>query len=111
MRRAAGVSRRDALIMGAAALGMAADAFPGDALIERVIFAKSRAELVAATRSLDRVLLWNNYVVPQWNYPKQRTARWNRFSHPDKMPEYGAAAFPTIWWWDAEKAAKTGNRS
>jgi len=82
-----------------------------DALIERVIYAKSRAELVAATRALDRVLLWNHYVVPQWNYPKQRTARWDRFGRPDKMPEYGAAAFPTIWWWDAEKAAKTGNRS
>jgi microcin C transport system substrate-binding protein len=82
-----------------------------DALIERVIFAKSRTELIAATPALDRVLLWNHYVVPQWNYPKQRTARWDRFSHPDKMPEYGAAAFPTIWWWDAEKAAKTGSRS
>jgi microcin C transport system substrate-binding protein len=84
-----------------------------DALIERVIFAKSRAELVAATRALDRVLLWNNYVVPQWNYPFQRTARWDRFGHPDddKMPYYGAAAFPTIWWWDADKAAKAGNRS
>ena len=82
-----------------------------DALIERVIFAKSRAELVAATRALDRVLLWNNYVVPQWIYPKQRTARWDRFGKPEKLPYYGAADFPTIWWWDAEKAAKTGNRS
>ncbi len=82
-----------------------------DALIERVIYAKSRAELVAATRALDRVLLWIHYVVTQWNYPFQRTARWDRFGHPDKMPEYGAAAFPTIWWWDAEKAAKTGSRT
>jgi microcin C transport system substrate-binding protein len=79
-----------------------------DTLIERVIYAKSRSELVAATRALDRVLLWNNYVVPQWTYPFQRTARWDRFSHPDKMPEYAAAAFPMIWWWDAAKAAKTG---
>jgi microcin C transport system substrate-binding protein len=82
-----------------------------DALIERIIFAKSRAELVAATKSLDRVLLWNHYVVPQWNYPFQRTARWDRFGHPENMPKYGAAAFPTIWWWDAEKAAKAGSRS
>ena len=82
-----------------------------DALIERVIFAKTRAELVAATKALDRVLLWNNYVVPQWNYPFQRTARWDRFGRPDNMPKYGAAAFPTVWWWDADKAAKAGNRS
>ncbi len=79
-----------------------------DALIDRIIFAKSRDELVAATKALDRVLLWNHYVVPQWTYRKVRSARWDRFGHPDKMPEYGNAAFPTIWWWDAERAAKTG---
>jgi len=56
------------------------------------------------------VLLWNNYVVPQWNYPKDRTARWDRFSHPDKLPEYGLSGFPEVWWWDAAKAAKTGGR-
>ncbi len=80
-----------------------------DALIDRVIFAKSRAELVAATKALDRVLLWNDYVVPQWTYRKVRSARWDRFGHPDKLPEYGNGAFPTIWWWDAERAAKTGS--
>jgi len=82
-----------------------------DAMIERVIFAKSREELVAATKALDRVLLWNFYVVPQWTYSFQRTARWDRFSHPETMPKYGAAAFPTIWWWDKDKAAKVPQRS
>jgi microcin C transport system substrate-binding protein len=81
-----------------------------DALIDRVIFAKIRAELVAATRALDRVLLWNHYVVPNWTYGKVRTARWDRFGRPEKLPEYGASAFPTIWWWDADKAAKVGSR-
>jgi microcin C transport system substrate-binding protein len=82
-----------------------------DTLIERVIFAKDRDNLVAVTKALDRVLLWNHYVVPQWTYGKQRTARWDRFGHPETMPKYGAAAFPTIWWWDAEKAAKVPQRS
>jgi len=82
-----------------------------DAMIERVIFAKSREELVAATKALDRVLLWNFYVVPQWTYSFQRTARWDRFSHPQTMPKYGAAAFPAIWWWDKDKAAKVPQRS
>jgi microcin C transport system substrate-binding protein len=82
-----------------------------DALIDQVIYAKSRAELVAATRALDRVLLVHNFVVPQWTYGKARTARWDRFGRPDKMPEYGMSAFPTVWWWDAAKAAKTGGRS
>ena len=77
-----------------------------------MIFAKNRAELVAATKALDRVLLWNHYVVPQWTYTKDRTARWDRFGRPQEMPKYGPqAVFPAIWWWDADKAAKTGGRS
>jgi microcin C transport system substrate-binding protein len=82
-----------------------------DAMIQQVIFAKGRDDLVAATKALDRVLLWNNYVVPQWTYGKVRSARWDRFSHSDPLPKYGASAFPDLWWWDAGKAAKTGSRS
>jgi microcin C transport system substrate-binding protein len=81
-----------------------------DAMIDQVIFAKSRSDLVAATKALDRVLLWNHYVVPQWTYGKVRSARWDRFGRPDPLPKYAGAAFPTLWWWDAEKAAKTGSR-
>jgi microcin C transport system substrate-binding protein len=82
-----------------------------DALIEKVIFAKDRAELVASTKALDRVLLWNFYVVPQWTYPYVRTARWDRFSRPETMPKYGRSAFPTVWWWDKDKAAKVPQRT
>jgi len=82
-----------------------------DKLIDRIIYAKDRDELVAATRALDRVLLWNFYVVPQWNYPFARTARWDRFGHPANMPKYGVTAFPTIWWWDKDKAAKVPRRT
>jgi microcin C transport system substrate-binding protein len=77
-----------------------------DALIERIVFARSREDLVAAVKALDRVLLWNHYVVPQWYFNKARTARWNRFSHPEQMPRYGQSAFPTLWWWDTELASK-----
>jgi microcin C transport system substrate-binding protein len=79
-----------------------------DALIDRVIFAKSRGELVAATRALDRVLLWNHYVVPQFADDRLRAVRWDRFGRLDPLPEYGGSAFPTVWWWDAKRAAKTG---
>jgi len=82
-----------------------------DKLIERLIFAKDRDDLVAATKALDRVLLWNYYVVPQWNYPKVRTARWDRFGRPAELPKYGQSAFPGIWWYDADKAARIGKRS
>ena len=81
-----------------------------DALIERIIFAKNRAELVAATRAMDRVLLWNHYVVPLYYLWKERTARWDRFGKPDVLPRYGMSGFPTVWWWDAERAAKVGSR-
>ncbi|HLJ00766.1 MAG TPA: extracellular solute-binding protein [Bradyrhizobium sp.] len=82
-----------------------------DALIERVIFAKSRAELVAATHALDRVLLWNFYVVPQFTYGFSRYARWDRFSHAEPLPKYGRSGLPALWWFDAEKAARIGKRS
>jgi microcin C transport system substrate-binding protein len=83
-----------------------------DKLIDRVVFAKTRDELVAATRALDRVLLWNYYTVPEWTSGTIRTARWDRFGHPDKLPEYNTllGGFPTVWWWDTAKAAKTGGR-
>ena len=79
-----------------------------DAMIERVVFAANREDLVAATKALDRILLWNHYVVPQWIYGKARSARWDRFGRPDPLPKYGMSAFPAIWWWDADKAARTG---
>lgn len=81
-----------------------------DALIEHLVFAKNRDELVASTKALDRVLLANDYVVPQWTYPFERTLRWDRFDHPKTMPEYGASAFPTIWWWKASGTAVNGAR-
>jgi len=77
-----------------------------DWLIQRIILADSREDLVAATKALDRVLLWNHYVVPHWNFSEVRTARWDRFGHPTHLPKYGMAAFPTLWWWDAGRAAK-----
>jgi microcin C transport system substrate-binding protein len=82
-----------------------------DKLIERVISAKNREELVAATRALDRVLLWNKCVVPNWDYPFSRMVRWDRFSHPAELPKYGESAVPAVWWWDAAKGAKVGGRS
>jgi microcin C transport system substrate-binding protein len=81
-----------------------------DTLIDRIIFAKDRAELVAATKALDRVLMWNHFVVPQYTYNKIRAGRWDRYGRPARLPKYAMSGFPTIWWWDAEKAAKTGSR-
>jgi microcin C transport system substrate-binding protein len=80
-----------------------------DALVERVIYTKDRDDLVAATRALDRVLLWHHFVIPQWYLDYFRTARWDRFGHPDNLPIY-TPGFPDIWWWDADKAAKVASK-
>jgi microcin C transport system substrate-binding protein len=84
---------------------------PGiDALIEKLIVADDRETQLAVVKALDRVLLHHHYVVPGYALTYSRTARWNRFSRPDTLPEFGNG-FPTIWWWDAEKAAATGGAS
>jgi len=81
---------------------------PGiDALIDKIIFADDRETLIAATHALDRVLLAHNFVTPSYTLRRARIARWDRFSHPDELPEF-SIGFPTIWWWDEAKAAKTG---
>jgi microcin C transport system substrate-binding protein len=78
-----------------------------DALIDKIIFATDRPHLIAASQALDRVLLWNHYMVPTWYAPVERTAYWDRFGHPDPLPRYDDG-FPDAWWFDAAHAAKTG---
>ena len=72
-----------------------------DALIDKIIFAEDRDELVAATRALDRLLLWNHYVVPQWFSPARRIAYWDMFDHPQRLPNR-AIGFNQVWWYDAD---------
>lgn len=81
-----------------------------DTLVHDVIFAKDRADLVAATHALDRVLLWNDYVVPQWYSPVDRIAYWDRYDHPKHLPGL-TPGFLQVWWYDAAKAAKLPQRS
>ncbi len=76
-----------------------------DALIARIVQTKDRAELVAATHALDRVLMANQYVIPSYALRFSRIARWDRFDRPAELPEY-SIGFPTTWWWDEAKAQK-----
>jgi microcin C transport system substrate-binding protein len=76
-----------------------------DKLIDRIIFATDRDDLISACRALDRVLLWNHYVVPEFFSPNQRIAYWNKYSHPETLPSR-TIGFPTVWWYDEAKAAK-----
>ena len=76
-----------------------------DKLVDHVIFAKDRDELVAATRALDRVLQWNDFVVPQWYSPMVRIAYWNRYGQPKTLPGL-TPGFLQVWWYDQAKAER-----
>ncbi|MBF0308182.1 MAG: ABC transporter substrate-binding protein [Magnetococcales bacterium] len=70
-----------------------------DALVERIIYAESREELVQACRALDRVLLSGHYLVPNWHIPYHRIAYWNRFDRPATPPLYFSPMdWITTWW-------------
>lgn len=74
-----------------------------DELIEQIIGAESLETLQVTTRALDRVLLWNYYVIPQFYVDKHRIAYWNRFGQPEILPKYisyTGTGFPTGWWLD-----------
>ena len=80
-----------------------------DGLIEEIIAATDRESLVAATHALDRILLWNHYVIPNWYSGVFRIARWDRFSRPSVTPKYGLGLF--TWWIDPEKDAGLKQRT
>ncbi|MGE8943735.1 extracellular solute-binding protein [Leptospira interrogans] len=76
-----------------------------DALAAKVVEAKSREDLLAATRALDRVLRAGHYWVPHWYKGAHNIAHWNKFGRPEVKPRYDRGVVDT-WWFDAEKAAK-----
>jgi len=76
-----------------------------DALIESIIAAKTRDELVVAARALDRVLRAGQYWIPQWHRASHPIAYWDVFGRPDSAPFY-ARGVPETWWYDRDKAAK-----
>lgn len=75
-----------------------------DALIDKVVAAKSRAELVTAARAIDRVLRASHYWVPHWYKASHNIAFWNKFSRPAVQAKYDPGILDT-WWYDPAKAA------
>ncbi len=76
-----------------------------DELIEKIVSAESLEQLKVYSRSLDRVLLWNNYVIPQFYNKIHRLAYWNRFGKPGTQPKY-STGFPGSWWLDTTLDSK-----
>ncbi|WP_334128330.1 extracellular solute-binding protein [Sneathiella sp.] len=81
-----------------------------DALIEKIIEAKTRSEHRSAARALDRVLMWNYYFIPQWYKSSHFIAYWNKFGRPDaEKPGFDRAVLQS-WWYDPEKAEDLARR-
>lgn len=73
-----------------------------DQLVQGIISAQTRADLVANCRALDRVLQWNYYVIPNWNYNKWRLAWWSKLQHPETLSGKTPGIVDT-WWMKGEK--------
>lgn len=79
-----------------------------DQLIESVIAAPDRQALLTCVHAMDRVLLWNHYVIPHWHIPYERLAFWDKFGRPALIPMQGVQI--NAWWVDPAKAATLGER-
>jgi len=71
-----------------------------DTLIDHVIIAKNRKELLTSVKALDRVMLNNYYVIPQWHSSTYRIAYWNKFHQPKIHPKYSIGIM--TWWFKDE---------
>ncbi|MHA1564395.1 MAG: ABC transporter substrate-binding protein, partial [Alphaproteobacteria bacterium] len=67
-----------------------------DAMIDTLVSAETREDLVIAARTLDRILMWGNYVVPLYHDTGFRIARWSKVARPEEVPIYGAV-LETFW--------------
>ena len=76
-----------------------------DSLINSAITAKSAANLYAATRALDRIIMWNFYLIPLASQPGFRLVYWDKFG---EVPDQHLSRVPFIdaWWWDESKAER-----
>lgn len=67
-----------------------------DAMLKVLTTAKDKDELLAAGRALDRILLWEHYVIPNWHSGSFRVAYWNKFGLPEVLPKYNLGF--NAWW-------------
>lgn len=79
-----------------------------DALLDKVVEAKSREELNTAGKALDRVLRAEQFWVPNWYKGTYWLAYWDRFGRPETKPKYDRGILDT-WWYDEAKAKRIAN--
>ncbi|GLS92321.1 hypothetical protein GCM10007916_33910 [Psychromonas marina] len=74
-----------------------------DQLVQQLITSHSREQLVNTTKAIDRVLLNEFMVIPQWYLPAYRIAYWDKYSRPEISPVY-ELGLSTWWSTEAEQA-------
>ena len=79
-----------------------------DSLIDQIIAAPDREQLIARTRALDRVLLWNYFMIPQYHLQAYWLAFWDKFGRPETTPKYGIGF--TTWWIDPARDRALNSR-
>ena len=78
-----------------------------DFIVEKIARATTEEEMNTAGRALDRVLLWNFYVIPDGHPVGRHACYWDRFGHPPIGAEFMRwSGFPNLWWLDEEKNAR-----
>jgi microcin C transport system substrate-binding protein len=77
-----------------------------DELIDEIIKAKTRKELIINIQALDRILTHQFYMVSHWYIAYDRAVFWNKFSRPEINPSQSSIANNILewWWWDEQKA-------
>ena len=68
-----------------------------DELVEKIILAPNREELLSLTHALDRILKWNYYAVPQWHNPEIWFAKWRHIQIPEPQPGYSGIDSLSFW--------------
>lgn len=79
-----------------------------DEIVEKLISAQNRNELITYCHALDRILLWNYYMVPHWHLPAYRVAYVDKFRRKEPLPRYSSLSIMN-WWIDVEKEKKINN--
>jgi microcin C transport system substrate-binding protein len=70
-----------------------------DGLVEKIIYAGTKEELITACRALDRVLWFGYYLVPNWYLPVHRLSYHDKFSMPPTLPQYYDPFQLLMTWW------------
>lgn len=75
-----------------------------DSLIEKLIHSDNYEQLCDTAKALDRVLLWNFYMIPAWNRATTFVSYWDKYDRPGTSPAYNYLDYNS-WWYNEKKAA------